>query len=163
MDVDQTASLTNPLTADRAIDDEYRYLHGNSDSGSAPAPSGSTGIPDILRRHERAAHAALCLSGGGVRSASFALGVLQGFARAGVLGDFDYLSTVSGGGYIGGWLSAWRLRDAILTAGRYGEVDGTDHRRRLIVDPRAGICRRRGRLHHGNVVNWMVLADRRRR
>jgi hypothetical protein len=53
---------------------------------------------------------ALCLSGGGVRSASFSLGVLQALSRAGVLDRFDYVSTVSGGGYIGGWLSAWRHR-----------------------------------------------------
>jgi hypothetical protein len=53
--------------------------------------------------------AALCLSGGGIRSASFALGVLQALARVQLLGHFDYLSTVSGGGYIGSWLSAWRL------------------------------------------------------
>jgi Patatin-like phospholipase len=51
---------------------------------------------------------ALCLSGGGIRSASFALGVLQSLARHGLLFGFDYLSTVSGGGYIGSWLSAWR-------------------------------------------------------
>jgi hypothetical protein len=50
---------------------------------------------------------ALCLSGGGIRSASFGLGVLQALARSGLLEKFDYLSTVSGGGYIGGWLSAW--------------------------------------------------------
>jgi hypothetical protein len=35
-------------------------------------------------------------------------GVLQGRARFGLLGQFHYLSTVSGGGYIGSWLSAWR-------------------------------------------------------
>ena len=63
---------------------------------------------------------ALCLSGGGIRSASFGLGVLQALARAGLLEKFDYLSTVSGGGYIGGWLSAWirnhpRGRDGVLT------------------------------------------------
>jgi hypothetical protein len=52
--------------------------------------------------------AALCLSGGGIRSASFALGVLQGLARFGLLSRFHYLSTVSGGGYIGSWLTAWR-------------------------------------------------------
>jgi len=51
---------------------------------------------------------ALCLSGGGIRSASFALGVMQALARHGLLFSFDYLSTVSGGGYIGSWLSAWR-------------------------------------------------------
>ncbi|MBI3657191.1 MAG: patatin-like phospholipase family protein [Acidobacteria bacterium] len=50
---------------------------------------------------------ALCLSGGGIRSATFALGVLQALARKGLLGEFDYFSTVSGGGFIGGWLTAW--------------------------------------------------------
>jgi Patatin-like phospholipase len=53
---------------------------------------------------------ALCLSGGGVRSAAFNLGVLQGLARLELLDRFHYLSTVSGGGYIGCWLSAWRYR-----------------------------------------------------
>ncbi len=51
---------------------------------------------------------ALCLSGGGIRSATFALGVIQGLSERGVLDGFDYLSTVSGGGYIGGWLSSWK-------------------------------------------------------
>lgn len=50
--------------------------------------------------------AALCLSGGGIRSASFALGVLQVLARHKLLRRFHYLSTVSGGGYIGTWLQA---------------------------------------------------------
>lgn len=53
---------------------------------------------------------ALCISGGGIRSATFALGVLQGLARCRLLGKFHYLSTVSGGGYIGGWLTAWIQR-----------------------------------------------------
>jgi hypothetical protein len=58
---------------------------------------------------------ALCLSGGGIRSATFALGVLQGLARDGLLPKFHFLSTVSGGGYIGSWLQAWihRHRDGI--------------------------------------------------
>src|SRR3954451_22089074 len=47
---------------------------------------------------------ALCLSGGGIRSAAFCLGVLQALAGKEVLRGFDYLSTVSGGGFIGGWL-----------------------------------------------------------
>lgn len=46
-------------------------------------------------------HAGLALSGGGIRSATFCLGVLRGLAKNGVLRRFDYLSTVSGGGYIG--------------------------------------------------------------
>ncbi|HEU0098348.1 MAG TPA: hypothetical protein VFQ67_06185 [Allosphingosinicella sp.] len=50
---------------------------------------------------------ALCLSGGGIRSAAFALGVVQALAAKGVLTSFDYLSTVSGGGYLGGFLQRW--------------------------------------------------------
>jgi hypothetical protein len=46
----------------------------------------------------------LAFSGGGIRSATFNLGVLQGLAEHGVLQEVDYLSTVSGGGYIGAWL-----------------------------------------------------------
>jgi len=53
------------------------------------------------------APSALCLSGGGIRSATFALGIIQGLARSGLLDKLDYLSTVSGGGYIGSWLTAW--------------------------------------------------------
>ena len=47
----------------------------------------------------------LALSGGGVRSASFSLGVLQALANKDRLGAIHYLSTVSGGGYIGSSLS----------------------------------------------------------
>ena len=53
---------------------------------------------------------ALCLSGGGIRSGTFALGLIQGLARHNLLEKFDYLSTVSGGGYIGSWLTAWLHR-----------------------------------------------------
>lgn len=58
--------------------------------------------------------AALCLSGGGIRSATFNLGALQGLAQKGVLERFDYISSVSGGGYIAGWLSAWAFRSGHL-------------------------------------------------
>lgn len=44
---------------------------------------------------------ALALSGGGIRSATFALGLIRGLAKNGLFHQFDYLSTVSGGGYIG--------------------------------------------------------------
>jgi len=64
----------------------------------------------IWRQMRAASQTALCLSGGGIRSATFALGVLQGLARAHLLGHFHYLSTVSGGGYIGSWLTAWSHR-----------------------------------------------------
>jgi hypothetical protein len=50
---------------------------------------------------------ALCLSGGGIRSAAISLGVIQALVDKRLLNQFHYLSTVSGGGYIGSWLSAW--------------------------------------------------------
>lgn len=60
---------------------------------------------------------ALTFSGGGVRSASFCLGVAQGLARCsydnvsrsagGILTELNFLSTVSGGGYTGSWLTRW--------------------------------------------------------
>src|SRR4051812_23805889 len=43
----------------------------------------------------------LALAGGGIRSSTFCFGLLRGLARAKTLKRFDYLSTVSGGGYIG--------------------------------------------------------------
>jgi hypothetical protein len=55
-------------------------------------------------------HVGLAFSGGGIRSATFNLGVLQGLAKNGLLRHVDYLSTVSGGGYIGSWLVAWIKR-----------------------------------------------------
>ena len=56
--------------------------------------------------------AGLAFSGGGIRSATFNLGVLQALAELKLLHVFDYLSTVSGGGYIGSWLSAFIKRRA---------------------------------------------------
>ena len=46
----------------------------------------------------------LALSGGGIRSATLSLGTLQALARGHALDQFDYLSTVSGGGYTGSFL-----------------------------------------------------------
>lgn len=55
----------------------------------------------------------LALSGGGIRSASFCLGVVQALSQQDKLSKFDYMSTVSGGSYLGGslswlWLNKWR-------------------------------------------------------
>ena len=69
-----------------------------------------TRLEAIFFKIHHARHAALCLSGGGIRSASFSMGVVQSLARHGLLPRFEYLSTVSGGGYTGGWLSAWMAR-----------------------------------------------------
>lgn len=69
---------------------------------------------------KKARYRALAFSGGGIRSATFSLGVLEAIAAdkstytpdpkrsgpylASRLSTFDYLSTVSGGGYLGGFL-----------------------------------------------------------
>lgn len=50
----------------------------------------------------------LGFSGGGIRSATFNLGLLQALEKYGQLDMFDYLSTVSGGGYIGASLAWFR-------------------------------------------------------
>ncbi|MCA0175480.1 MAG: patatin-like phospholipase family protein [Proteobacteria bacterium] len=54
----------------------------------------------------------LALSGGGIRSATFCLGLLTALARQRLLLRFDLLSTVSGGGYIGAMLGALFSRAA---------------------------------------------------
>jgi hypothetical protein len=46
----------------------------------------------------------VCVSGGGIRSATVALGALQALRDEGVLGNADYLVSVSGGGYTAGGL-----------------------------------------------------------
>lgn len=53
----------------------------------------------------------LSLSGGGLRSACFTMGVVQALHRTGLWRFIDYLSTVSGGGYTGGHLTSTSLRD----------------------------------------------------
>ena len=52
----------------------------------------------------------IALSGGGIRSATFNLGLLEALATSGALADVDYVSSVSGGGYINSWLTAWCAR-----------------------------------------------------
>lgn len=73
---------------------ERRKANGE-ETGAGKRPARLTGIS---------------LSGGGIRSATFNLGLLQALNEAGLLKCFDYLSTVSGGGYCGGWWSAWLAR-----------------------------------------------------
>jgi hypothetical protein len=63
-------------------------------SGLAASPSVDLGLLGIA------------FSGGGIRSSTFCLGVLEATANAGLLKRADYLSTVSGGGYIGSCLSS---------------------------------------------------------
>ena len=80
----------------------------------------------LLQRAHGGMLTGLALSGGGVRSATFSLGALQALARCGLLRHIDYLSTVSGGGFVGAIDSyAYRLPVAL-----YGpmpnDTDATD-------------------------------------
>ena len=82
--------------------------------GAPPPPQ-----PD--NRPDRDQLVGLALSGGGIRSATFGLGVLEALKREGLLPRIHYLSTVSGGGYIGAWFTA-NCRRAFLR----GERDWRD-------------------------------------
>jgi hypothetical protein len=73
---------------------------------------------EVYRLAQRVNSSGLCLSGGGIRSATFNLGVLQGLAKLELFDKFDYLSTVSGGGYIHQFLAAWLYnRNCLLSSG----------------------------------------------
>ena len=118
-----------PATWCRVLEDEFQAIQGVAAlDGPAPADTDERLRAVHQRIHERGP-SALCLSGGGIRSATFALGVLQGLAHTGVLGTIDYLSTVSGGGYTGGWFTAWLKREG--PAGRHEVLDTLDPGRAL--------------------------------
>src|SRR5260370_41239103 len=91
------------LSFKQAMCDELKQIRPRE----APTPD------KVQRLMNQADLHALCISGGGIRSATFALGILQGLAHhfPDLFKKFDYLSTVSGGGYVGSWLSAWIKRE----------------------------------------------------
>ena len=118
------------LTTEDVLRDEALAIHDTPLNDVTGAPLTGKALNRALNDLNAGA---LCLSGGGIRSASFALGVLQALAvhprpngagpgapRAGesLLSKFHYLSTVSGGGYIGSWLSAWVMRAGFATVWR---------------------------------------------
>jgi hypothetical protein len=70
----------------------------------------------------------LALSGGGIRSATFGLGLIRALAKSQLLHRIDFLSTVSGGGYVGSFLGALYARPDPASvpkadAGRAAEVE----------------------------------------
>lgn len=114
--------LEPPLLLYEVLEEEYSALHGELPPAYLQAKRAIEGeyarkedrneplIAALYQQMHRHKRSALCLSGGGIRSATFALGAMQGLARHGLLDKFHYLSTVSGGGYIGSWLTAWAYR-----------------------------------------------------
>lgn len=89
MDQTMPAPDVSPDTSDKwLLEEEHRLLEERRRQAGRPAPSAEPVV-------------ALALSGGGVRSATFCLGLVRGLAYNGLLPRIDYLSTVSGGGYVG--------------------------------------------------------------
>src|SRR5262245_32489528 len=84
-------------------------------NGACPSKVGAISNNELLTASN--SHlVGLAFSGGGIRSATFNLGLLQGLADLKLLPLVDYLSTVSGGGYVGAWLAAWIQRAGNLAA-----------------------------------------------
>jgi hypothetical protein len=79
-----------------AIQSRREFIRRANDS-----PKELTAIKPVERDRTAAPLTGLALSGGGIRSASFGLGALQGLHASIGIEGLDYLSTVSGGGYIG--------------------------------------------------------------
>ena len=107
----QTDSGLPPLSWCDALEAEFMALYGVPALDDTAPKDPDDRLRAVHARIHQHGPSAVCLSGGGIRSATFALGVLQGLAHLGVLRNFDYLSTVSGGGYTGGWLTAWLHRE----------------------------------------------------
>ena len=72
----------------------------------------------------------LSFSGGGIRSATLNLGVLQGLAHCDVLRNIDYVSSVSGGSYINAWLNAWIARRGFAEVNQVLKSTDEDYRSR---------------------------------
>jgi hypothetical protein len=71
----------------------------------------------------------IAYSGGGIRSATISLGLTQALTRRGRLLDFDYCSTVSGGGYFGSFLGSLFLPESsrgtqAAVGGERAELEG---------------------------------------
>lgn len=165
------AQQGSALPWERVLREEMEALHGQAPRPDEPPT-------ELNQRAFATGQAALCLSGGGVRSASFSLGVLQVLARTGVLRQFAYLSTVSGGGFAGAWMTAWRQR-AESNADAQRELDHFEGRdqpdgivepaplvqlRRYIryMSPREGIFSAdawalAATMMRNLLVNWLVL------
>src|SRR5258708_8451836 len=88
------AKDTNPTTFRQVLRDELETIQGSREKRKVSAKVRADNLTG------------LAFSGGGIRSATFNLGILQALAETGLLHKLDYLSTVSGGGYIGSWVAA---------------------------------------------------------
>src|SRR5438093_1245905 len=128
------AAAEEPLPLCQVLEEEYELFHGPLPPTYSKTASHEARLAEIYRLIHALPEprAALCISGGGIRSATFGLGVLQGLASHHLLEHFHYLSTVSGGGYIGSWFTAWIHRHA---QGAQGVLRELTSFRRSKIDP----------------------------
>lgn len=97
-------TVTEDTVARKELD-EIRYRrHEASSSGRAEVRVDRDSNEEIQN-----SLTGLAFSGGGIRSGAICLGVLKALRRTRLLWFFDYLSTVSGGGYAGAYLSSAAL------------------------------------------------------
>ncbi len=116
------------------IQDQVRFAHITEDEGKRLCDKINKAEHGEIRRKRGMANdqpmmdaAALAFSGGGIRSATFCLGITQVLARRGMLPQFDYLSTVSGGGYLGSFLSAYLgTGDRVTSSSQPGESESSE-------------------------------------
>ena len=95
------------IAIDRKWAASEKMLETSPDQGSGSGEGNAPGSAELP-----AATLGLAFSGGGIRSATFCLGFLQVLAGSQFLRQVDMLSTVSGGGYCGGFLGRWFARIA---------------------------------------------------
>jgi patatin-like phospholipase len=107
---------------------EKVQLSRNPRRGRGRSEEDSSSAGDSISRGAQSQLFGVAFSGGGIRSATFNLGVLQALAELKLLARVDYLSTVSGGGFIGSWLAAWiyRCKDRPDESTRPGPVATLD-------------------------------------
>ena len=97
--MEDTEKKGAPVTAENVVHAEQQYLierrkaaQKNGSAVNYPTTLDANGkLPDLK---------GLACSGGGIRSASFCMGVMQALAEHNKLIKFDYLSAVSGGSWI---------------------------------------------------------------
>lgn len=96
------------------MDDQSTVGQTNAETGQSSYTPDFDPVFEAERKHigEKTDYYGLALSGGGIRSASFGMGVLQALFASDKLKKIDYLSTVSGGGYTGSSLT-WFLQMGI--------------------------------------------------
>ncbi|MDH6268694.1 hypothetical protein M2360_004101 [Rhizobium sp. SG_E_25_P2] len=121
--------MSLPLSTTEILRDEACRIHGEHALDGCADAQLAIGLNRLESK-------AICLSGGGVRSGVFSLGVIQALAehedeKGDFLSRFHFLSTVSGGGFIGGWLSAWLSRQPyervrLQLTGRTTRINATE-------------------------------------